>query len=87
METNSKDYGFHLPYNRDKHRTGFKYEPWHYSYAPKSIPMLNQYLNIDHEKLILSSDLNGAEIIDHEFLESYIKTHVIGIEPSLLKFI
>ena len=87
METHSKDYGFHLPYNRDENRTGFKYEPWHYSYAPRSIPMLNQYLNLDHRKLILSSDLYGAEVIDHEFLESYIKTHVMGIEPSLLKFI
>ena len=84
METHAKGYGFHLPYNRDENRTGFKYEPWHYSYAPKSIPMLNQYLELDHRELILSSDLNGADGLDQEFLESYIKTHVMGIEPSLL---
>ena len=74
METHAKGYGFLLPYNRDENRTGFKYEPWHYSYAPKSIPMLNQYLELDHRELILSSDLNGAAGLDQEFLESYIKT-------------
>ena len=84
METHAKDYGFFLPYNRDENRSGFKYEPWHYSFAPKSIPMLRQYLELDHAQLMLTADLNGAECLSQEFLNSYIKSHVMGIDPSLL---
>ena len=84
METHAKDYGFLLPYNRDKNRTGFKYEPWHYSYAPKSIPMLNQYLELDHRELILSSDLNGADELDQEFLNHTSKPMSWALKSSLL---
>ena len=84
METHAQDYGFFLPYNRDENRSGFKYEPWHYSFAPKSIPMLRQYLELDHAQLILTADLNGAECLGQEFLNSYIKSHVMGVDPSLL---
>ncbi len=84
METHAQDYGFFLPYNRDKNRSGFKYEPWHYSFAPKSIPMLRQYLELDHAQLILTADLNGAECLGKEFLNSYIKSHVMGIDHSFL---
>lgn len=84
METHAQDYGFLLPYTRDENRSGFKYEPWHYSYAPKSIPMLKHYLELDHRELIFSADLKGGDDLDQEFLESYIKSHVMGIDPSLL---
>ena len=84
MEMYAQDYGFLLPYTKDELRSGFKYEPWHYSYAPKSIPMLMQYLELDHKELIYSSDLNGRGGLDQEFLASYIKSHVMGINPSLL---
>ena len=84
MEINAQNYGFLLPYNKDENRSGFKYEPWHYSYAPKSIPMLKQYLELDHWELIFSTDLMGGEALGKEFLQSYIKSHVMGIDPSLL---
>ena len=84
MEMYAQDYGFLLPYTKDELRGGFKYEPWHYSYAPKSIPMLMQYLELDHKELIFSSDLKGRGGLDKEFLASYIKSHVMGINPSLL---
>lgn len=84
MEMYAQDYGFLLPYTKDELRSGFKYEPWHYSYAPKSIPMLVQYLELDHKELIFSSDLNGRGGLDQGFLASYIKSHVMGINPSLL---
>lgn len=84
METHAKDYGFLLPYTKDENRTGFKYEPWHYSYAPKSIPMLKHYLELDHSEMILSADLSGRNRLSQGFLKSYIKSHVMGIDPSLL---
>jgi LAS superfamily LD-carboxypeptidase LdcB len=84
MEAHGQDYGFHLPYNKNEERSGFKYEPWHYSFAPKSIPMLRQYLELDHARLILTSDLEGEKELDQEFLKSYIQSHVMGIDPVLL---
>jgi hypothetical protein len=84
MENYAQNYGFLLPYSRDENRSGFKYEPWHYSYAPKSIPMLKQYLELDHRELIFSVDLKGGDSLDLRFLKSYIKSHVMGIDPSLL---
>ncbi len=87
METNAQGYGFLLPYTKDENRSGFKYEPWHYSYAPKSIPMLKKYLELDHRELIFSPDLKGGDGLNQEFLQSYIKSHVMGINPSLLRLI
>ena len=84
MEKNAATYGFIRPYTDKKTRKGFYYEPWHYSYAPKSIPMLKQYLELDHRKFIFSADLKGGDDLDQEFLESYIKSHVMGIDPSFL---
>jgi hypothetical protein len=84
METYAHDYGFFLPYTQDKKRTGFNYEPWHYSFATLSKPMLKDYLELDHVKLILSDDLKGSDLLGHEFLKNYIKSHVMGIDPSLL---
>ena len=84
MEIYAQDYGFLLPYTKDENRSGFKYEPWHYSYAPKSIQMLRQYIKLDQEGLIFSTDLKGGSGLDQEFLTSYIKSHVMGINPSLL---
>ena len=84
LEINAKNYGFFLPYNRDENRSGFKYEPWHYSFAPLSKPMLKSYMELDYKTMIVSEDLKGGHLLDHEFLENYIQSHVMGIDPSLL---
>ena len=34
LDENANTYGFHLVYTDSYFRKGFKYEPWHYSYAP-----------------------------------------------------
>ena len=46
--------------------------------------MLRQFLELDHEELIFTGDLEGEESLDNQFLMSYIKTHVMGIDPLLL---
>jgi hypothetical protein len=84
MESHAQDYGFFLPYTQDENRTGFKYEPWHYSYAPLSRPMLKSYLELDLSKWILSEDLKGSDLLGGVFLEHYVQSHVKGIDPSLL---
>lgn len=84
MERHAREYGFFLPYTQDKNRTGFKYEPWHYSYAPLSRPMLKSYLELDLSQWILSKDLKGSPLLGGVFLENYIQSHVKGIDSSLL---
>ena len=46
MDINAKRFGFYRPYNNNPKRKGFKYEPWHYSYAPIAIPMLKAYVKL-----------------------------------------
>ena len=57
-------------------REGFNYEPWHYSFAPLSIPMLEEYLKLDLINLLTPNDLSGKSCIDEKFLESYINENV-----------
>ena len=83
METHAQDYGFLLPYTSDENRSGFKYEPWHYSYAPLSIPMLNAYLKLDLNRLLIPESLEGSSSVTPEFLSRYITEHVLGIAPIL----
>jgi hypothetical protein len=84
MDTNAEKFGFIKPYNRDPERKGFLYEPWHYSYAMKSIPMLNAYLELDAISLIKDSDLLGADLLDSKFINKYLSSHVLGIDAGLL---
>jgi|TARA_B100001093_G_scaffold507203_1_gene567369 hypothetical protein len=84
METNAEKFGFLKPYNQDPERKGFLYEPWHYSYAKKSIPMLNAYLDLNAISLIKDRDLFGADLLDSKFIRTYINTHILGIDKALL---
>ena len=86
MEKNANRFGFYLPYTDNPKRKGFNYEPWHYSFAPLSIPMLQEYLKLDLINLLVPKDLNGENSIDEKFLESYIDENVLGINPKLKGF-
>ena len=80
METHAKGYGFLLPYNRDENRTGFKYEPWHYTYKPVSNLYNTEFLKLDLKSIISKTKLAGKEFINEEFIKKYIKLHLIRIE-------
>ena len=86
MEKNANRFGFYLPYTDSPKRKGFNYEPWHYSFAPLSIPMLEEYLKLDLINLLTPNDLSGKSCIDKEFLESYINKNVLDINPKLKNF-
>ncbi|WP_338039031.1 D-alanyl-D-alanine carboxypeptidase family protein [Maribacter litopenaei] len=73
MDENSETYGYHLVYTDDPKRRGFKYEPWHYSYAPLSIPMLEAYRGINVVALLEKEEFYGAEHFTRAFLRSYIR--------------
>ena len=84
MEVNAKKFGFLKPYNQDPKRKGFLYEPWHYSYAEKSIEMLHAYLELNAISLIKDPDLLGADLLDSKFIKIYLNTHILGIDSALL---
>jgi len=84
MDENAETYGYHLVYTDDPKRRGFKYEPWHYSYAPLSIPMLEQLRGKNIASLLLREEFYGAEHFTIAFLKSYIQNNVLDINRDLL---
>lgn len=84
LEANAKDFGFYLVYPNTPHRKGFKYEPWHYSYKPLSLPMLREYLKIDIKKLLQEQALSGSSQFTDEFVKRYTNEQVLDINPELL---
>ncbi|MBQ4916123.1 M15 family metallopeptidase [Maribacter sp. MMG018] len=84
MDENSETYGYHLVYTDDPKRRGFKYEPWHYSYAPISIPMLEAFRSKNIVALLKKEEFYGAEHFTIGFLKSYIQNNILDINRSLL---
>ena len=84
MEKNSFKYGFVLPYNKDINRSGFLYEPWHYSYSKLSIPFLKEYVQLKMIENIYDPEILGIEILTKDFLYEYQKKFILGIDKKLL---
>lgn len=83
LDTHANTYGFYLVYTDDPSRKGFNYEPWHYSYAPISKPMLRAYLKLDLVSILRKNKLIGSDYLTTDFIKSYLKTHVFGINNYL----
>ena len=86
MDQHAEKFGFYLPYTQNPKRKGFYYEPWHYSYAPLAIPMLNSYLKLDLNKELLTSGLEGSNYLNAQFLAKYKTENILGIAKILKKF-
>ena len=84
MDENSEKYDFYLVYTNDPRRRGFKYEPWHFSYAPLSIPMLAQYRKKNILKLLSKEDIMGNEHFTTGLLRNYIQDNILDINRELL---
>ena len=84
MDTNSERFGFYLTYVNDNSRKGFEYEPWHYSYKPVSIELLNIFINNDIGSIISTTSMEGKEFISKDFIQKYIDEYVKGVNPILL---
>ncbi|WP_300980273.1 M15 family metallopeptidase [Nonlabens sp.] len=84
MEQQASNYGFELVYTDNDRRTGFKYEPWHYSYAPLSRKRYQDYLkNIDLVSFLRAEAIMGMDQISEERLHRYLEEHIKGINPQL----
>ncbi len=84
MDKHAQSYGFYLVYTSELTRKGFKYEPWHYTYAPLSIPMLKAYKNIDIHQELQQSNVLGSQYFSEEFIKKYIFENILDINPSLV---
>jgi LAS superfamily LD-carboxypeptidase LdcB len=84
MDSYADIYGFHLVYTNHPKRKGFKYEPWHYSYAPLSKPMLTQYRDLNIMKLLKNEDFAGSKHFSTGFINTYIRENILDINPYLL---
>lgn len=83
MDQNANRFGFFLPYTNDSLRPGFYYEPWHYSYAPLSIPLLQSYLKMDLNKVLITDGLEGRASLTPVFVKEYFEKNILGIDGRL----
>lgn len=84
MDTHAKEFNFYLVYTDNPRRRGFKYEPWHYSYAPLSVPMLATFRMRNILLELKKEEFLGSEHFTTGFIRSYIQDHLLDINPDLL---
>ena len=84
MDENSTKFGYYLVYTDNPKRKGFKYEPWHYSYAPLSIPMLTEFRRKNIMQILQKETFEGSEHFTSGFLRTYIQNNILNINKKLL---
>jgi LAS superfamily LD-carboxypeptidase LdcB len=84
MDIHANTFGFQLVYTDEINRKGFKYEPWHYSYAALSKSYLQAYNALDIQQMLAAAKLMGSENFTDEFIVRYLKENVNDVNPSLL---
>lgn len=84
LDKNANRFGFYIVYTDNPKRKGFKYEPWHYSYAPISKPMLKEYRKLDIKEMLQKEKLMGNDYFTSEFISKYISENILDINPELL---
>ena len=84
MRFNAHNFGFYEVYTNNELRSGFEYEPWHWSYKKLSVPMLEEFMKIDLVEFYEKSEMKGHEFLSKDFLEKYIKENLLDINSVLL---
>ena len=84
MDENAKVFDFHLVYTDKPKRKGFKYEPWHYSFAPLSVPMLTEFRRKNILQILQQETFLGSEHFTNGFLKTYIQNNILDINKELL---
>lgn len=84
LTENAAKYGFYKVYTNENLRSGFKFEPWHYSYKKLSKLFLNQFLEINILKINGLSTCFGNENFTEDFISEYKQKYILGINPELL---
>lgn len=84
LNEHANTFGFYEVYTNNANRKGFKYEPWHFSYAPVSKPMLNAYRTIDVKQMLQQESILGSDHFSDGFIEKYRNENILDINPELL---
>ena len=84
LNENANKYDFYEVYTDDHTRMGFKYEPWHFSYAPVSREMLKFYKELDIKEVLMEENILGNEYFTDDFIFQYREEHILDINPELL---
>jgi len=84
LNKNAVNYNFYEVYTDDSNRKGFKYEPWHFSFAPISREMLKYYKELDINEILMEENILGNEHFTDEFISQYRDEHILDINPELL---
>ncbi len=84
MDKNAANYGYNLVYTNNQERTGFNYEPWHYSYKELSINYLKKFLEIDLANQLQHENIKGSSNLTSTFLNKYRQDYLLGIHPRLI---
>lgn len=84
MQANAHRFGFYLVYTNDASRTGFAYEPWHYTYLPEAKAFLEQYDPNTAYAFFKSVGVAGSEYITRDFWNAYYTQFVLGVNREVL---
>lgn len=84
LDKYSEDFGFYEVYTNNPARKGFKYEPWHFSYAPLSIPMLKAYKKLDFKNIIFHNNIKGNSNFTEEFISNYYNQNILDVNKALV---
>jgi LAS superfamily LD-carboxypeptidase LdcB len=84
LNSNANSFGFYEVYTDNANRKGFKYEPWHFSYAPVSKHMLEDYKKLDLKQILLEEKIMGASNFSEAFITKYRDENILDINPELL---
>ena len=77
MDKNANNYCFKLVYTNNPNRSGFNYEPWHYTYYPTSEKILEQYVSKRCISYIDLKNIKGNNILTPQKINSYLKNYLI----------
>lgn len=86
MDKYAESFGFYEVYSANPDRKGFRYEPWHFSYLPTAVTMLEEFLCIDPQYFTSDPNLAGREHLSQSFLEKYYNENILDINPMLFPY-
>jgi LAS superfamily LD-carboxypeptidase LdcB len=84
LNEHANSFGFYEVYTNNANRKGFKYEPWHFSYAPVSKPMLQEYKMLDIKQILTEEKIIGSKYFSEAFIKKYRSENILDINPELL---
>ena len=84
LNEHASSFGFFEVYTDNAKRKGFKYEPWHFSFAAISKPMLEAYQKLNVKQILLEEKIMGASHFSDSFISKYRTENILDINPELL---